>query len=76
MDCCRLANGFAYWQGSTIENATYTYFEDVQQALARVQSISGSMDKIEFWTGETGWPSDGTISVLIRYVRERYRRFC
>lgn len=54
-----LANGFAYWQGQAIDNATYTYFDDIQQALGRVQSISGSLDSIEFWTGETGWPTDG-----------------
>ncbi|KAG9534936.1 putative glucan 1,3-beta-glucosidase, partial [Aureobasidium melanogenum] len=28
-----LANGFAYWQGSPISNATYTFFDDIQQAL-------------------------------------------
>ncbi|KAL1307018.1 hypothetical protein AAFC00_005645 [Neodothiora populina] len=54
-----LANGFAYWQAQPIANATLTYFEDMQQALGRIQSVSGSLNGIEFWTGETGWPSDG-----------------
>lgn len=55
-----LANGFAYWQATPIENATKTLFDDVQQALARIQSVSGSLNGIEFWTGETGWPTDGS----------------
>ncbi|KAK0276761.1 glycoside hydrolase 3 protein [Friedmanniomyces endolithicus] len=55
-----LANAFSYWQGKEVgAGATYTYFDDVQQALGQVQSLSGSMDKIEFWNGETGWPTDG-----------------
>jgi len=57
-----LANGFAYWQGQAIENASATYFDDIRQALGRVQSVSGSMTSIEFWTGETGWPSTGGSS--------------
>lgn len=59
-----LANGFPYWQGMPISNATQTYFYDMQQALARVQSITGSVDAIEFWNGETGWPSDGAYLSL------------
>jgi len=31
----------------------------MSQALARIQDVSGSVDAIEFWTGETGWPGDG-----------------
>ncbi|KAI4734998.1 putative glucan 1,3-beta-glucosidase [Aureobasidium sp. EXF-12298] len=54
-----LANGFAYWQASPISNATYTFFDDTQQALGHIQSVSGSLDAIEFWVGETGWPTDG-----------------
>lgn len=54
-----LANGFAYWQGSPISNATYTFFDDTQQALGHIQSVSGSVNAIEFWVGETGWPTDG-----------------
>lgn len=26
---------------------------------ANVWQISGSLDAIEFWNGETGWPTDG-----------------
>ncbi|KAI9819992.1 MAG: glycoside hydrolase 3 protein [Pycnora praestabilis] len=51
-----LANAFAYWQGSTIQNASHLYVDDVEQALARVQSINPNA---EFWNGETGWPTDG-----------------
>jgi len=55
-----LANAFAYWQGSAAgAPAIKTYFDDIQQALAKVQSIAGSLDKIEFWNGESGWPTDG-----------------
>lgn len=55
-----LANAFAYWQGATAgTDAVNTYLSDIQQALDHVQKISGSTDKIEFWNGETGWPSDG-----------------
>ncbi|KAG9590268.1 putative glucan 1,3-beta-glucosidase, partial [Aureobasidium melanogenum] len=54
-----LANRFAYWQGSPISNATYTFFDDIQQALGHIQGVSGSLNAIEFWVGETGWPSDG-----------------
>lgn len=55
-----LANAFAYWQGNNVDSgAIFTYFDDIQQALAHVQALSGSLDKIEFWNGETGWPTDG-----------------
>lgn len=54
-----LANGFSYWQGIAINNASHSYLDDMDQALNRIQSISGSIDAIEFWTGETGWPGDG-----------------
>lgn len=55
-----LANAFAFWQGSNVGNgAEYTYFDDIQQALGHIQQVSGSLDKIEFWNGETGWPTDG-----------------
>lgn len=55
-----MANAFAYWQGKEVgSGATFTYFDDVQQALGRVQDISGSLNGIEFWNGETGWPTDG-----------------
>ncbi|KAK5675090.1 glycoside hydrolase 3 protein [Elasticomyces elasticus] len=55
-----LANAFSYWQGKEVgAGATYTYFDDLQQALGHVQELTGSLDKIEFWNGETGWPTDG-----------------
>lgn len=49
-----LANGFPYWQGQKIENATASFFDDIAQALQIVQTVSGSTDKIEFIVGETG----------------------
>lgn len=56
---CSLANGFAYWQGKSGDDAVHTYFDDMAQALQRVQQINGSLSSIEFWNGETGWPTDG-----------------
>nr|POE74806.1 glucan 1,3-beta-glucosidase [Quercus suber] len=54
-----LANAFAYWQGKDVDDgAVYTYFDDIQQALGRVQQMTGSLDQVEFWNGETGWPTD------------------
>ncbi|KAJ9632866.1 glycoside hydrolase 3 protein [Knufia peltigerae] len=54
-----LANGFAYWQYQEISNATKTYFDDMAQALGHVQEVSGSLDKVKFMNGETGWPGTG-----------------
>ena len=49
-----LCNGFSYWQGQTIDNATKSVFDDMMQAFGHIQSISGSLDKPELWVGETG----------------------
>jgi glucan 1,3-beta-glucosidase len=55
-----MANAFAYWQGKNVgSGAEFTYFDDIQQALGHIQEISGSLDGIEFWNGETGWPTTG-----------------
>ncbi|EMD00726.1 glycoside hydrolase family 17 protein [Baudoinia panamericana UAMH 10762] len=55
-----LANAFSYWQGSQVgQGATYTYFDDMQQAIGHIQTVSGSLDAIEIWNGETGWPTNG-----------------
>ncbi|QLG72945.1 hypothetical protein HG535_0E00290 [Zygotorulaspora mrakii] len=54
-----MANAFSYWQGQTMNNASYSFFDDIMQALQTIQSTKGSTD-ITFWVGETGWPSDGT----------------
>lgn len=53
------ANAFSYWQGQTTENSTYSFFDDIMQALQTIQTVKGSTD-IDFWVGETGWPSDGS----------------
>ncbi|EME88882.1 glycoside hydrolase family 17 protein [Pseudocercospora fijiensis CIRAD86] len=55
-----LANGFSYWQGKAAGNdAKTTYLDDMQQALGHIQEVAGGLDKVEFWNGETGWPTDG-----------------
>ncbi|GES59052.1 1,3-beta-glucanosyltransferase Bgt1 [Aspergillus terreus] len=55
-----LANGFAYWQGQKIDNATNTYFDDMAQAKAHIEKVAGANAKnIRFGNGETGWPTDG-----------------
>lgn len=53
------ANAFSYWQGQTQLNATFSFFDDIMQALQTIQGIKGSTD-IKFAVGETGWPSSGT----------------
>lgn len=50
-------NAFAYWQGQEIKNASATFFDDIQQALGRAQSVKKD---IEFAVGETGWPTGGS----------------
>jgi len=54
-----LANGFSYWQYQDITNATASYFDDMAQSLGHIQEVSGSLDKIHFINGETGWPTTG-----------------
>lgn len=54
-----LSNAFSYWQGQTQDNASYSFFDDIMQALQTVQTVKGSTD-IQFWVGETGWPTDGS----------------
>lgn len=54
-----MANAFSYWQGQVMSNASYSFFDDIMQALQTIQSVKGSTD-IDFWVGETGWPTDGT----------------
>lgn len=53
------ANAFSYWQGQTMQNSSYSFFDDIMQALQTIQTAKGSTD-IDFWVGETGWPSEGT----------------
>lgn len=54
-----LANGFSYWQASPADNASHVFFDDMMQALGHIQEVAGSLDAIEFWSGESGWPTDG-----------------
>lgn len=53
-----LVNAFGFWQGQDISNATHQYLDDIVQAYRHIEQVSGGQ-KIEVWTGETGWPSDG-----------------
>lgn len=53
------ANAFSYWQGQTQANASYSFFDDIMQAMQVIQTAKGSTD-ITFWVGETGWPTEGT----------------
>jgi glucan 1,3-beta-glucosidase len=58
---CSLGNAFAYWQGSTIQNASNVYFDDMNQAINHVRQIAGNNAKnIHFLNGETGWPTGMT----------------
>lgn len=54
-----MANAFSYWQGQTMSNASYSFFDDIMQALQTIETSKGSTD-ITFWVGETGWPTSGT----------------
>ncbi|RAL10400.1 1,3-beta-glucanosyltransferase Bgt1 [Aspergillus homomorphus CBS 101889] len=55
-----LANGFAYWQDVSINDAHNVYFDDVTQAKNHILQVAGSnASKIRFGNGETGWPTDG-----------------
>jgi glucan 1,3-beta-glucosidase len=69
MDDDRLVNAFGFWQGQDISNATHQFFDDIMQAYQHIGSIAPG-NKIELWTGETGWPSDGTSisSPLLRFL--------
>ncbi|KAI5811643.1 glycoside hydrolase superfamily [Peziza echinospora] len=55
-----LANAFSYWQGQSMANSSHSFFDDIMQALDRIQTIKGSKD-FQFWVGETNWPSDGAV---------------
>ena len=54
-----LVNAFGYWQSQDISNASATYMDDLFQAFAAIQTVSGSVSKPELWNGETGWPTTG-----------------
>ncbi|QPG76670.1 glycoside hydrolase 3 protein [Brettanomyces nanus] len=53
------ANAFSYWQGQAMNNASFSFFDDIMQAMQSIQTIKGTTD-IEFWVGETGWPTEGS----------------
>lgn len=38
------ANAFSYWQGQTRENASYSFVDDIMQALQTIQTAKGSTD--------------------------------
>lgn len=53
-----MVNAFPYWQGQSKGNSTYSFFDDVMQALQTVQGIKGR-NEFPFWVGETGWATGG-----------------
>ena len=54
----RLANGFAYWQATPIDQAPQTYFDDMAQTISHVQQVAGAnTNNIRILNGETGWPN-------------------
>lgn len=60
-----LANGFSYWQGQKINNASNTYFDDMSQAKKHIEKIAGdNANNIRFGTGETGWPTSTYLSIF------------
>lgn len=68
------ANAFSYWQGQTSQNASYSFFDDIMQALQKIQTAKGSTD-IDFWVGETGWPSEGTAFESAQPSVENAKKF-
>lgn len=58
-----MINAFAFWQGAGDANATHVYFNDMFEAISHIESKVGGSDKIEVWTGETGWPTAGTYTI-------------
>jgi glucan 1,3-beta-glucosidase len=54
-----LANAFAYWSPSS--NPDKTFRDQMQKVESHIERERQQevADKIEIWTGETGWPSDG-----------------
>ncbi len=51
----------AYWR---IAISTYTFFDDIQQALSHIQGVSGSLNAIEFWVEKLVGSSDGEFPTL------------
>ncbi|KAI9800780.1 MAG: glycoside hydrolase 3 protein [Piccolia ochrophora] len=58
-----LVNGFAYWQGSEISNASHVFLDDIAQATSHIEKVlkdsNRSPDDLEIVVGETGWPTEG-----------------
>lgn len=54
-----LSNAFSFWQKQEADNATQSFIDDTMQALGHVQKVKNSLSDVEFWVGETNWPSAG-----------------
>lgn len=52
-------NAFSYWQGQTMANSSFSFVDDIMQALQVIQTEKGTTD-LTFWVGETGWPTEGS----------------
>ncbi|EMG48392.1 BGL2 Glucan 1 [Candida maltosa Xu316] len=51
-------NAFSFWQGIAQDNSSYSFYDDIMQALQIIQTAKGSTD-LPFYVGETGWPTKG-----------------
>lgn len=54
-----MANAYSFWQGQTIANSSHSFMDDIMQVLQVIQTAKGSTD-VNFWVGETGWPTAGS----------------
>jgi hypothetical protein len=54
-----LANAFAYWKPPSDLGETFHGQMQRVESYAACERKQGVTDKIEIWTGESGWPSDG-----------------
>jgi exo-beta-1,3-glucanase (GH17 family) len=70
----RLVTAQPFWQGTAIDNATHTYFDDITQAFQQITTISGS-SSIEMWAGATGWPTSMSFALRYSPIREFYHSF-
>jgi glucan 1,3-beta-glucosidase len=52
-----MGNAYSYWQGQTMQNASFSFIDDIMQALQVIQTAKGA--EMPFYIGETGWPTAG-----------------
>ncbi|ORY78538.1 hypothetical protein BCR37DRAFT_405367 [Protomyces lactucae-debilis] len=54
-----LTNSFSFWEGQSKADMTTRFFNNIGQALAKIEAIKGTSD-FTFYVGETGWPTSGS----------------